>query len=487
MLGSSATLPRYRGRVWGPDLFAWVYDQLVMSQGWRNRGDGEELEHNPFAIKWRDRIRDFRGWVPDDVLASIDADLERITDPDEGLLLLIIAVDRAYVGLSLIEPHITEDLAELIAVWDQTGRLELAASGAVLRKGSTWKVGTSLAHYARSLSRVRPEEAARIVVHPISATWSIGELVREKRLKEPPSATDIPSSRQDIPLKVAFLPTLLEAADLRFVPVNSGAQELFKVEHDEPTQRSLESAALALVFHLERAKVNFALTGEGIAGTPLIDALRAALRANFANVTQRGRMPNLRLLIAGAVGTSRTNEAVALGADGSVLLVQRKLHAWLLDRRQQKRYGLEKELGGPIDRKEDIKTDGFVCLLDDPGFGRLAFLICEDLARSDPARGLIVDVAPTIIVSPVLDASLERNRWSFTAGQVIAVEPGSLVLVANSFVLAQREAAAKNSILKRAGIGIVLHPTDFAQTRILRLAPTTGAVAKATFHWPIPY
>jgi len=379
----ASDIERIDGRIWGPDLFAWAYDSLVSSEGWRGQQDAAELEHDSDVISWRDAIRGCGGWVPAHVIESVEALMG--SEPDLTLLRVVVAIDRAYVGIRCTRPMIDPANGALVALadeWELKGSLERSADGLVLRKGSQWRAGSSLAHYCEDLARISPRDVHRARIVPVVSPWSLGELAREQG--------------SEVQLTVAFVPTLSELNDVRFLPVGD---RRFAIELAMSKQMRLEAEALSLVESLEQAKVNVALLPETVAMAPFAAAIRQALVRNFENCAANNHLPALRLLIVGVAG-DRANEAHVYGGAGEQLMIQAKTQRWMIERVQRERYGLEAEFGD-VDRSEDIAEASEMTFLDSPGLGRIGVLICEDLARGDPSWLVGVPATPTVTLAPV--------------------------------------------------------------------------------------
>jgi predicted amidohydrolase len=256
----------------------------------------------------------------------------------------------------------------------------------------------------------------------------------------------------------------------------------FAIELDDAKQIALAQNASNLIEQLEQSAVDVAVLPECVAGEKLVRALRKALMANYRVSALGGRLPNLRLLVIGTVA-DRQNEAAVIGANGKTIFRQPKTQRWRLTVEQQTRYGLAAELGS-VDRSEDIDEGSTLTYLDDSGFGRVGVLICEDLDRGDPSWLVTHAVTPTIILSPVLDASLAERRWAYKAAERVATEPGALVLVATSFVLALREAESGGKPADEVGIGIVAHPDDHDQTVVVLARPAASCCETRLVTWP---
>jgi hypothetical protein len=450
----SIPIAEHETRIWGADLYAWAYDWLTASQKWRGQAQPAELEADPQVTLWRDRIRGGGGWIPDDVLDSLKSCVAR-DGAVVPMLMLMVAIDRAYYGIRLSRPCIVPmvgALCELTETWEDKGSLELAADGLVLRKGSYWQAGSALAHYCNDLARVPETLRSRVAITTVTDAATLGAVLRDQG--------------HDAGLTVAFVPTLDDMSMMAFRAVDRGKARLFDVELEPTTQEKLAAGAQVLIDALEREDVNIAFLPETVIEPAVMRSLRSALIRNNELAANQGGLPSLRVLVAG-VNEPKKNYAVALAADGGTLVTQHKTQCWRLDEAQLKRYGLEADLGTET-RVEDISEEARLSFIDDPGLGRLAVLICEDLARGDPAWLMTTAATPNVILGPICDGSLTRGRWAFKAGERLAEEPGALILIANSFVLSDREERrAKSRPVSEAGIGIVLHPDDRSQTDIV--------------------
>jgi hypothetical protein len=176
---------------------------------------------------------------------------------------------------------------------------------------------------------------------------------------------------------------------------------------------------------------------------------------------------------------ARRNEVRAFSGAGHRLLVQSKQQPWRLDVRQQQRYGIVDDLRGDgpaVDRDEDLQLEARrISGLDDPGFGRLIVLICEDLQRCDPARRIAVDIGPTTVVAPVMDYALRADRWAAAAAAQLANEPGARVLVVSSAsltALARRDGGAHPW---PPGVGWVASPSWQEHRELAAHLPVTVA------------
>jgi hypothetical protein len=134
--------------------------------------------------------------------------------------------------------------------------------------------------------------------------------------------------------------------------------------------------------------------------------------------------------------TSKGVDKVAGTDKGVIHGFQSKHHRWRLDEAQVKQYALN----FPDDAKnrgsmratrwwEDIdvskRTLPFYAVRPDMA---LSVLICEDLARSDPAMEVIRAVGPNLVVALLMDGPQLSVRWPARYATVLADDPGSSVL-----------------------------------------------------------
>jgi hypothetical protein len=453
-----------KGDVWLPDLAAFLWAEL--SRGptprWRNAwsdGHGPPRTEEQTAlflaaegIGWRRAFRDAGGWAPPAVLDDLARALAATAaDGTPALLRLLVALDRACEGLSLVEPRDTASTEAIRDYWWSRADGNLARFGTVqvLRKAT--KVpssGAALSYYLKNFTIL---DGAGVSTYEVAAV----PLAESTRLSSRPGAP----SRE---LTLAFVPVLDDSTDATFHPVNRASSMRFALELNAAKQARFRDEAPDLVRRLEGAGVELALLPETCLDEASVDALRLALVSNFA---ERKGTPNLRLVLAGRL-RPRENAVVALSGSGQTLLVQHKQRPWTLDAFQQSRYGLANAFlheTQVVERTEDIELSQppSIWALDDPGFGRLVILICEDLARCDPARGVAVALGPTHVVSPVMDASLASGRWACAAAAALVDEPGARVFVVNSLflsALAVRGAGTGSSTIDGGGVGHVAHP-----------------------------
>ena len=127
---------------------------------------------------------------------------------------------------------------------------------------------------------------------------------------------------------------------------------------------------------------------------------------------------------------NRAQTFVLRKGEGAVKREQNKHHRWRLDRRQAEGYALDFDNDYENDQWwEDIDVGNRQL----PFFGlrkdmSVTTLICEDLARADPAMSVIRAVGPNLVIALLMDGPQLETRWPGRYATVLADDPGSAVL-----------------------------------------------------------
>jgi hypothetical protein len=120
------------------------------------------------------------------------------------------------------------------------------------------------------------------------------------------------------------------------------------------------------------------------------------------------------------------------------ICIQTKHHRWLLEESQIKHYGL----GGVLDSGVKYWEDTTLGQREVNFFPlkrsfTLCVLVCEDLARQEPAARLIRAVGPHLAIALLMDGPQMKERWSGRYAGVLAEDPGCSVLTLTSLGMAQ--------------------------------------------------
>ncbi len=142
---------------------------------------------------------------------------------------------------------------------------------------------------------------------------------------------------------------------------------------------------------------------------------------------------------AGALRDTASQKTKAALLD-DLRLTQAKHHRWCLDRAQLVSYQLGGQLPVSDSRScwENIelppRRQNFVT------FNRLTWtvLVCEDLARQDPAAELIRAIGPNLLIALLMDGPQLSGRWPSRYASVLAEDPGTSVLTLTNLGMAER-------------------------------------------------
>jgi hypothetical protein len=137
---------------------------------------------------------------------------------------------------------------------------------------------------------------------------------------------------------------------------------------------------------------------------------------------------------------NRAQTFVLRKEEGAVKREHNKHHRWRLDRTQVERYAL--------DFDDDYENSQWWEDID-VGNRQMAFfglrkdmsittLICEDLARADPAMNVIRAVGPNLVIALLMDGPQLATRWPGRYATVLADDPGSAVLSFTSAAMVDR-------------------------------------------------
>jgi predicted amidohydrolase len=129
------------------------------------------------------------------------------------------------------------------------------------------------------------------------------------------------------------------------------------------------------------------------------------------------------------------NRAVLLDRKtGRTVHTQDKLFAFTLMPDQIKDWGLGHLFATPVDER---MTRGEKLSIRETAWGRIAVLICEDLAKLlEPQVGpLITGFGVSLLITPVFSKEVKAFFWEHQSARVYANQMGTVTIVANSLVI----------------------------------------------------
>jgi len=172
-----------------------------------------------------------------------------------------------------------------------------------------------------------------------------------------------------------------------------------------------------------------------------------ALTNNTHRQVKNAVLDNGSFLISG-VGSSSTEKKVGtncvaldipiVGLDFQTNIRQCKHHRWKLTKSQILQYGLSTHLNPAASWWEHISiAERRLVFVAMRPWLVLSVLVCEDLARPDPAGDIVRAVGPNLVVSILADGPQLTDRWSARYATVLADDPGCSVLCLTSAGMAE--------------------------------------------------
>ena len=127
-----------------------------------------------------------------------------------------------------------------------------------------------------------------------------------------------------------------------------------------------------------------------------------------------------------------------VGLDFQTNIRQSKHHRWKLTKSQILQYGLSTHLNPAASWWEHISiAERRLVFVAMRPWLALSVLVCEDLARPDPAGDILRAVGPNLVVSILMDGPQLIDRWSARYATVLADDPGCSVLCLTSAGMAE--------------------------------------------------
>jgi hypothetical protein len=172
-----------------------------------------------------------------------------------------------------------------------------------------------------------------------------------------------------------------------------------------------------------------------------------ALTNNTHRQVKNAVLDNGSFLISG-VGSSSSEKRVGtncvaldipiVGLDFQTNIRQSKHHRWKLTKSQILQYGLSTHLNPAASWWEHISiAERRLVFVAMRPWLVLSVLVCEDLARPDPAGDIVRAVGPNLVVSILADGPQLTDRWSARYATVLADDPGCSVLCLTSAGMAE--------------------------------------------------
>jgi predicted amidohydrolase len=378
-------------------------------------------------------------WIGDAHLAEIAADIE--AEALGGTLTTAAALERVgqvpsgerggltfavLRGLDAALAHVNPLLAGVTPAPLTEYALRYAESG---RLDSGVVPGGLLPRFARPGRRGQlPDELADAfgaVVRVDAREWAACDhtaLPAHARLARPDRESGI---------RIAAAPMIREPDELNWEVHERGGLRFYRIHpaDREATRERIERVIAGWDEH----DVAIGIAPELCLSPELLEYWQAALRGRERAPTSR-----LRLVLAGSGNVERStppaNTAVLLDArTGERLAHQPKIHPFNFSPEDLELWRLSDRLSAPID--EDLSRGERLCVIETGG-GRMAILVCEDLARLHAFSVTLHAHGVSLILVPVFARPTKDRRWERARGEVYSDATGATVVVANSLVMA---------------------------------------------------
>lgn len=168
-----------------------------------------------------------------------------------------------------------------------------------------------------------------------------------------------------------------------------------------------------------------------------------------------GQIGELRFVLAGVLGSTcddgyHRNYAVAFDARGEqpADFRQLKLSHWNITRSEQELFGITNHLPTGADLSDPIIENSLpatqLAVLEIPGVGRTAILICADMSQNSPGDWLSINAVLDWLYAPIMDKSIcwqiadrknTRRPWIVDRTYRSARLTGTMVIATNSISL----------------------------------------------------
>jgi hypothetical protein len=431
---------------WPPDVFALcayslrqaaAYVHVLSNWPPRGRATREWGTHCEVVAKsWQQAVADNQLALPDSVL--------------ECWLTITKGFDRPLSNLREQKSRVAQAIVELMAYADQACRPFTAPSGQEPVESVLFE-SLGLIHLQKNGWRSVCDEIdpSRLRVLPKSRVPQRGLTIRSLSLyaslvEGAEIDTTFYDNRQwgeDLKINVLVLPWPFEVRPSQFRPNNRLRAEMGTMSNDfgfftyegRPSGRSFIPGLRRL---LEEAKsdcgrVSMVVLPELALNVREAENVRELL-AEYECVLITG------VGAAGISGRLRGTNGVQLYTPGMKPVEQEKHHRWKLDNSQIMQYSLGNSLYHATAWWEHIDLStrrlSFVRLAP---WLNICALICEDLARPDPAGDIVRAVAPNMVVSLLMDGPQLMSRWASRHAATLAEDPGSSVLTVTSLGMAR--------------------------------------------------
>ena len=406
--------------VWPPDsskIDSWLSDQRAIALQWRQAMCGGGAVPARVVEAWKEIIG--KGSKS---LTTVRGDRSLLT----ALLELACLADEASENFGLPNPR---DPAE-----EKAARLLTSAEAKVTPASLCERVHSSRIQVLPKQHTPQAGICLRSLSHHLALVHPRGIAPRWFRVPTPIIGNE------DTSLNVLCVPwpfeiptSAFQAASPSFgtLPLMSPAFGFF--EYQPPDSSDVGETVLELLDAAEKA-------GKGPVHIIVLPEL-AVSRPDYEDLREQLGDRNVMLISGicepGTAGRPSRNIVRCDFIGTAVGTEQVKHHRWQLEKNQICRYKLD------LDQKQrwwehSVVSDRQLSFITIAPQVTLCVLICEDLARQDPAPDMIRAVGPNLVIALLLDGPQLEWRWPARYAAVLAEDPGSTVITLTSLGMALR-------------------------------------------------
>ena len=253
--------------------------------------------------------------------------------------------------------------------------------------------------------------------------------------------------------KIAVAPLAECGSDIAFIPSPCCSRYSLRLSYDETRFAEALSRALEQGVHILLVPEMALPEGDPRDFDDRMRQLFLDVQADY--FARSGRIGDLRFVLAGVLGNTRDdgyhrNYAVAFDARGEqpTDFRQLKLSHWNITRREQNLFGITSHLPPGTDLSDPIIENSLpatqLAVLEIPGVGRTATLICADMSQNNPGDWLSINAVLDWLYAPIMDKSIcwqiadrmnTRRPWIVERTYRSARLAGTMVIATNSMSL----------------------------------------------------
>lgn len=429
----------------------------------KSLGLQSELGANGLPTWWHSALRLM---ILADETCSKAAALERNGHKSDDWIALVARLDKEQADAktqNLKSGHIP------VMVTHSTRALMLSQDVACVQpKVWTPEVGCTIRSFSQHLALLPPASSMR-------ANWNLqqGEL--------PPATKPLRCLLVPYPYHIDGNPFEVEPASGRWGWFNC-RQKWLENSDGERNDDDLIAFFMRLIERAEEGgqpKINVVLLPETAIDFDLHLNLTEKLRARF---------PDIEFLITGSTsncigkkGNIVLSSHFSRLTDGGDLEIEtssrKKHHRWKIDERQRQQYGFEatENISNSASIWEAITLERREIHINPfREQSILTTLICEDLARSEPAHQLVQATGPNIVFVLLMDGPQVAGRWSSRYAMGLADDPGCAVLTLTCRALVHR---SNKNRKEPDSWSVSLFRNPQSGTNMIECPPTQEAVA----------